>query len=114
MAQSNASRRLNRLLRDEDYGPKLVRLNRRDQRHILDLIDANRGAQARREILRLDAERRARNTIRRRALKYSHLPPSDRTGEGRPDETREFWASYDQIVEAALGQLLPHRARVVA
>lgn len=112
MAQSNASRRLNRILRDEDYGPKLVRLNRADQRHILDLIDANRGAQARREIIRLDAERRARNTVRRRALKFSHLPPEDRTGEDRPDETRQFWASYDQIVEAELGKLA-HRARIL-
>ena len=110
MAQSNASRRLNRVLRDEDYGPKLVRLNRADQRKILDLIDANRGAQARKEILRLDAERRARNTVRRRALRYSHVPAEDRRGEGRPDETREFWSNYDQIVEQLTGPLA-HRAR---
>lgn len=106
MAQSNASRRLNRILRDEDYGPKLVRLNRADQRHILDLIDENRGAQARREILRLDEERRRHNTVRRRALRYAHLPADERTGDGRPDETREFWSAYDQIT----GQQ-PHRAR---
>ena len=106
MAQSNASRRLNRILRDEDYGPKLVRLNRTDQRRILNLIDANRGAQARREILRLDEERRHRNTVRRRALRYYHLPEDERTGGGRPDEVREFWAAYDQIT----GQL-PHRPR---
>ena len=106
MAQTNASRRLNRILRDEDYGPKLVRLNRADQRHILDLIDDNRGAQARREILRLDAERRRHATVRRRALHYAHLPADDRTGDNRPDETREFWAAYDQITEQ-----LPHRAR---
>ncbi len=111
MAQSNASRRLNRILRDEDFGPKLVRLNRADQRRILDLIDANRGAQARKEILRLDTERRSRNTVRRRALKYSHVPPNERTGEGRPDETREFWSNYDQIVEQHSGSL-PHRTRV--
>lgn len=106
MAYTNASRRLNRILRDEDYGPKLVRLNRADQRRILDLIDANRGAQARREILRLDTERRRRTTVHRRALRYAHQPPEQRTGDDRPDETREFWAAYDQTT----GQL-PHRAR---
>lgn len=98
MAQSNASRRLTRILRDEDYGPKLVRLSRADQRHILNLIDNNRGAQARREILRLDAERRRRATVRRRALRYAHLPAEDRTGDNRPDEEREFWAEYDSIM----------------
>jgi hypothetical protein len=106
MALNNARRRLNRILKDEDYGPKLVRLNRRDQRHILELISDNRGAQARREILRLDAERRAHNTVRRRALRYAHQPADERRGEGRPDEVREFWAAYDAIV----GQL-PHRSR---
>lgn len=111
MSQSNASRRLNRILRDEDFGPKLVRLNRVDQRRILDLVDANRGAQARKEILRLDAERHSRRTVRRRALRYSHLPPDERTGESRPDEIREFWANYDQIVEQHSGSL-PHRVRV--
>lgn len=109
MAQSNASRRLNRILRDEDYGPKLVRLSRTDQRTILELIDANRGAQARREIIRLDSERRARNTTRRRALRYSHLPPEERRGDGRPDESREFWAEYDRITGPA-----PHRLREAA
>lgn len=106
MAQTNASRRLTRILRDEDYGPKLVRLNRTDQRHVLDLIDANRGAQARREILRLDEQRRARNLVRRRALRYSHLPPEERRGDGRPDETREFWAAYDSVTGT-----LSHRER---
>ncbi len=106
MAQTNASRRLNRVLRDEDYGPKLVRLSRADQRRILDLIDNNRGAQARREILRLDAERRAHATIRRRALRYAHLPAGERRGDGRPDEVREFWAAYDAITGPQ-----PHRER---
>lgn len=106
MTQTNASRRLNRILRDEDYGAKLVRLSRTDQRRILDLIDDNRGAQARREILRLDTERVARNAVRRRALRFSHLPPEQRRGDNRPDEVREFWSAYD----AATGSL-PHRER---
>lgn len=108
MAQSNASRRLGRILRDEDYGPKLVRLSRADQRQILDLIDANRGAQARKEIIRLDAERRRRTGVRRRVLRYVKLPEGERRGDGRPDEVREFWSVYDQIT----GQM-PHRAREV-
>ena len=108
MAQSNASRRLNRILRDEDYGPKLVRLSRADQRSILELIDANRGAQARREILRLDENRRRRRTVQRRAERYATRPPEQRVGDNRPDETREFWREYDRIVGD-----LPHRARVV-
>lgn len=109
MAQANASRRLNRILRDEDYGAKLVRLSRTDQRHILDLIDANRGAQARREILRLDEERRRSATVRRRALRYAHLPGDERRGDGRPDEIREFWAAYDAITGP-----MEHRARDAA
>lgn len=106
MAQTNASRRLNRILRDEDYGPKLVRLSRADQRTILELISENRGRQARAEILRLDEARRAHNTVRRRALRYSQLPEEERRGDHRPDQTREFWAEYDKITGT-----MPHRAR---
>lgn len=105
MARSNASRRLNRILRDEDYGPKLVRLNRADQRTVLELIDANRGAQARREILRLDEARRRRRTVQRRAERYAARPVEERGGADRPDETREFWAEYDRITGYQ-----PHRA----
>lgn len=54
----NAKRRLNRILADEDYGPKLARLSVADQRIVLEHIEANRGAQARDAITRLDAERR--------------------------------------------------------
>lgn len=57
MARSAAVRRLERILNDEDYGPKLARMNRRDEAHILDLIDRNKGREARKEILRLDKER---------------------------------------------------------
>ena len=109
MAQTNASRRLNRILRDEDYGAKLVRLSRADQRQILELIDNNRGAQARREILRLDTERRRRATVHRRALRFAHLPEDERRGDNRPDETREFWAAYDAVTGPH-----QHRTRDVA
>lgn len=67
MAKSNAVKRLERILSDEDYGPKLARLNRKDEAHVLDLIDRNKGREARKEILRLDRERlerRRRSTAR--------------------------------------------------
>lgn len=60
MAKSAAVRRLERILNDEDYGPKLARMNRKNEAHILDLIDRNKGREARSEILRLDKERLAR------------------------------------------------------
>lgn len=60
MAKSNAVKRLERILNDEEYGPKLVRLNRKDEAYILDLIDRNKGREARKEILRLDEARLAR------------------------------------------------------
>lgn len=57
MAKSNAVKRLERILNDEDYGPKLARMNRKNESYILDLIDRNKGREARKEILRLDKER---------------------------------------------------------
>jgi hypothetical protein len=60
VAKSNAMKRLERILSDEEYGPKLARLNRKDEAHVLDLIDRNKGREARKEILRLDTERRER------------------------------------------------------
>jgi len=64
VAKDNAMRRLERILSDEDYGPKLARLNRQDEAHVLDLIDRNQGRKARAEILRLDEERRAKRRTR--------------------------------------------------
>lgn len=64
MAKSAAVRRLERILFDvspEEYGPKLFRLNKKDQDYILGRIERNENAQVtRREILRLDKERLAR------------------------------------------------------
>jgi len=71
MAKSNAMKRLERILGDEEYGPKLVRLNRKDEAYVLDLIDQNKGREARKEILRLDKERIAR---RRKPTKTSKSP----------------------------------------
>ena len=55
----NARRRLQRILNNELYGPKLVRLNRAQERTVLDLIEAGEGKRARQAILDYDAERRA-------------------------------------------------------
>lgn len=74
MAKSNAMKRLERILADEDYGPKLARLNRADERRVLDLIEQNpdgRGQAARKEILRLDEARLSRERARRQSKKSS-------------------------------------------
>lgn len=59
-ADRNARRRLQRLLDDEDYGPKLARLRGEDERRVLRLISENRGAEARAEIQAADERRRQR------------------------------------------------------
>lgn len=55
-----AIRRLNYILSDELYGPKLARLTGEDERRVLELIDQNRGKEARAAILEADERRRAR------------------------------------------------------
>jgi len=60
-------KRLRYILLDEDYGPKLVRLNKTDQQKVLELIYQNQGKTARSEIFRLDAERIARQKQYRNA-----------------------------------------------
>lgn len=70
-ADRNALRRLQRLLDDDEYGPKLARLRGADEQRVLQLIDENRGREARAEILAADERRRtaARATARRRLEK---------------------------------------------
>lgn len=70
MATSQAAKRLARILSNEDYGPKLARMNRRDEAYILQLIDENKGKKARSEIVRLDKERRERRRQRSRQPSY--------------------------------------------
>lgn len=72
MAKSNAVKRLERILADEDYGPKLARMNRKNEAYILDLIDKNKGREARKEILRLDKER-----LESRRTRAAKLPTID-------------------------------------
>lgn len=67
MPSSQAAKRLARILANEDYGPKLARMNRRDEAYILDLIERNQGKKARSEILRLDESRRVQRRERERS-----------------------------------------------
>ncbi len=78
MAKSAAVKRLERILFDtspEEYGPKLTRLSDADQAYILGRIERGDNAQVtRREILRLDKERLARNRAAKAAKKQQ--PPT--------------------------------------
>lgn len=65
-ADRNARRRLQTLLADEDYGPKLARLRGEDERRVLRLVEQNRGKEARAAIDEADARRRARVRAQRR------------------------------------------------
>lgn len=96
VSDRNAERRLRAILNDEQYGPKLVRLNRADERRVLDLIEQNRGAEARKTILQLDEARRTG----RRVKSFLKLPAARRKkGLDRPDnESSLFWRIYDNQV----------------
>jgi hypothetical protein len=105
--QRAAERRLAALLRDEEYGPKLARLNRADERIILDLIDANRGREARKQLDKLDENRRVYRSMRTRARDYAGKPRSDRKSSWRNvkdkvkgDHEQEFWRLYRAAVLA--------------
>ena len=71
--QRNAVRRLQRILDDEDYGPRLARLRGSDERAILERISRGEGLRDRAlrdEIDAADARRRARERERRRRTLY--------------------------------------------
>lgn len=101
-----AKRRLSVLLRDVDYGPKLVRLNRADERHVLDLVYENRGREARQAIDDLDSARRRRRTLGEKARDYARLPRRTRsqtwqtTMSSVKDHESQFWALYRAAVLA--------------
>lgn len=73
MARDAASRRLQRILADKDYGPKLVRLSPSDQRTVLDLISENQGREARASINELDANRREREEEKARVRQHPRV-----------------------------------------
>ena len=101
-----AKRRLAALLRDEEYGPRLVRLNRTDERTVLDLIYENRGREARAKIIELDAGRRRKRTLGEKARAYAKLPRSTRSDEWRNVQEdvsgfeAQFWSLYRAAVLA--------------
>jgi len=88
---SGYHRRLRTLLLNEDYGPKLVRLSNSDQQRVLQLVNQNKGREARALVNDLDVTRRRRNSTARRAKRYANLNTVNRT---------QFWADYrDQAEE---------------
>lgn len=106
------SRRLRTLLANEEYGPKLVRLPARQQQTILQLINENRGAEARKQLTKLDTERRTKRAMpklsktEQRARDYAKLAPPHRTTEWSTykdqahisGDSAEFWALYSGLV----------------
>jgi hypothetical protein len=102
-----AKRRLHALLRDEEYGPKLARLNRHDERVVLDLVYEGKGLEARRALNDLDAGRRRRRTLGEKARGYARLPRRTRSSEWRNvmedvrDHEQQFWNLYRAAVLAA-------------
>lgn len=66
-------RRLRAILLDEDYGPRLARLNVADTAAVLALVEANQGRQARALILQLDQARREQETRNRRRRERNSL-----------------------------------------
>lgn len=94
--QRNMERRLDAILGDEEYGPKLVRLNKTDERKVLNLVERGKGREARQMINKLDEERRADNRIKTRVRQYIHRTPIERSQNRPVDESRRFWELYDQ------------------
>jgi hypothetical protein len=101
---SAAKRRLAALLRDEEYGPKLARLSRKDERTVLDLVYENRGREARQAIIELDSGRRRKRTLGEKARAYATLPRSTRSDEWSNIQAevtgfeQQFWSLYRAAV----------------
>ncbi len=101
--------RLRYILGDEDFGPKLARLSRKDQQTVLQLVYRNKGREARRAILDLDRARRHKATVAGRARRYAALPPDQRTAQWAhvrerahaDDEDAQFWALYRNALPGA-------------
>lgn len=102
-----AKRRLALLLRDEEYGPRLVRLNRADERRVLDLVYEGKGREARQAIDDLDSARRRRRTLGEKARGYARLPRRTRSQTWQTmmsdvkDHEQQFWKLYRAAILAA-------------
>lgn len=81
---------------EPERGAQLARLNRKDEREILDLIYENRGVEARRRLTALDAQRRSVRTVRDKVRRYRALPAAKRSTDRPTDESTEFWRLYQQ------------------
>lgn len=88
----NTARRLRAILDNEEYGPKLARLHGTEERRILDLIDAGRGTEARREILAADQRRREHLRVQARARLLHHAAVNT------VKQHRHYGTTYDQAV----------------
>lgn len=103
MAVSPERRRLNTLLTDPEYGAMLARLNRSEEREILDLISDNRGREARKRLRELDTSRRQGGRVKKKVRAYLDLAPEDRKGEAwkalskqELSDIRLFWKLYKE------------------
>ena len=91
-----AKRRLRTFMAEPERGAQLARLNRRDEREILDLIYENRGAEARARLDQLDTRRRSTRSLKDRVRRYLRLPEAQRKAERPQTEERQFWDLYDR------------------
>jgi len=111
-------RRLNTVLRDEDYGPKLVRLSAADQQKVLGRIFAGEGREARALITELDEARRDReremaiSTLRRRAAQHVYeltapitTPSVRRLRDMKGRFMHATRAECQQVLDMTLGEI---------
>lgn len=100
---SLAKSRLDRILSDEELGPKLVRLNRADEDQVLRLVEQNRGREARKLIRDLDNARRKHDLTVKRVREYRKKPKAERSDEWRREmnaiernelEQQAYWELY--------------------
>lgn len=92
-----AERRLRTLLANEDYGPKLARLNRAEESRVLELISENRGKEARAAIDKADRNRRKGRQVRERARDYARQSKAQRKA-GRQDVLDEIQDADDEVL----------------
>lgn len=109
--QRNAIRRLQRILDDEDYGPRLARLRGSDERAILARISRGEGLRDRAlrdEIDAADARRRARERERRRRSLY------ERAVDNTFDVHRDIPRTRLEGIQRALSFATPDELRFAA
>lgn len=78
MAKSNEERRWERLV--SSHGSQIRKLSKSDQREIRNLVNENRGADARRMVTNLDEERRMHIRVRSKLRRVMAKSPERRKG----------------------------------